>query len=429
MSLRHHSRPAAALAVAALAAALTGCADRTEAEDDSLLVWSWDDQLPEVAELYEEEHPGVEIDVVDVGTGDEQYTALQNVIAAGSGSPDVAFLDSTALPQFALSGALADLGPLGADELSEEFAPGPWAASQVDGTVYGLPWASGPMVLFYNRAVFERLGVAVPGTWEEYVGAAEQLHAADPEVYILNDVGNPGLANSLIQQAGGRPFSVDGTAVAIDLADPGTARYAENWQRLLDGGLLAPVADWSDEWRKMLAAGRIATLPAGSWMASALTQSAPDAAGDWRVAQLPQWEPGGSVTAEHGGGGFSVLESSVSKELAVDFLTYATAGDGVDVIRDSGLWPAHRAATESPAFLDRPSEYFGGQAVNREYATASENAPDDVRFLPYQVYAAAVFNDSVGTAYTGETTLQAGLLDWQAELEEYGAEQGFTVER
>jgi multiple sugar transport system substrate-binding protein len=101
----------------------------------------------------------------------------------------------------------------------------------------------------------------------------------------------------------------------------------------------------------------------------------------------------------------------------------------VDVIRDSGLWPAHRAATESPAFLDRPSEYFGGQAVNREYATASENAPDDVRFLPYQVYAAGVFNDSVGTAYTGETTLQAGLLDWQAELEEYGAEQGFTVER
>ncbi|NRG40547.1 extracellular solute-binding protein [Rathayibacter sp. VKM Ac-2804] len=429
MTHRSPSRPVAALAAAALAVTLGGCAGAAAPRDDSLLVWSWDDQLPEVAELYEEEHPGVEIEVVDVGTGDEQYTALQNVIAAGSGSPDVAFLDATALPQFALSGALADLGPLGADALSDEFAPGPWAASQLDGTVYGLPWASGPMVLFYNRALFERLGVAVPTTWTEYVSAAEQLHAADPEVHILNDVGNAGLATSLIQQAGGRPFSGSGSEVAIDLADPGTARYAENWQRLLDGGLLAPVADWSDEWRRMLAADRIATLPAGSWMASALAQSAPDSAGEWRVAQLPQWEPGESVAAEHGGGGFSVLESSDSKELAVDFLTFATAGEGVDVLRDSGLWPAHRAATEAPGFLDEPNEYFGGQAVNREYATASENAPDDVRFLPYQVYAAGVFNDSVGTAYTDGTTLQDGLLDWEAELEEYGAEQGFTVQR
>ncbi|NQX15463.1 ABC transporter substrate-binding protein [Rathayibacter sp. VKM Ac-2857] len=429
MSHRSPSRAGAALAVSALTVALGGCAVGAPPEDDSLLVWSWDAQLPEVAELYEAEHPGVEIEVVDVGTGDEQYTALQNVIAAGSGVPDVAFLDATALPQFALSGALADLGPLGADALSEEFAPGPWAASQVDGTVYGLPWASGPMVLFYNQALFERLGVPAPTTWTEYASAAEQLHAADPEVYILNDVGNAGLATSLIQQAGGRPFSASGSEIAIDLADPGTARYAENWQRLLDGGLLAPVADWSDEWRRMLAADRIATLPAGSWMASALTQSAPDSAGEWRVAPLPQWEPGESVAAEHGGGGFSVLESSGSKELAVDFLTFATAGDGVDVLRDSGLWPAHRAATEAPGFLDEPDAYFGGQAVRREYAAASENAPDDVRFLPYQVYAAGVFNDSVGAAYTGETTLQEGLLDWEAELEEYGAEQGFTVGR
>ena len=424
---RRLPRFAAALALAAAALALPGCTGAAAAEDDRLLVWTWDDELPQVAERYEQEHPGVEIDVVDVGTGGEQYTVLQNVLMAGSGTPDAVFLDHTALPQFALSGALADLGPLGAGALADGFAPGPWAASQVDGTVYGLPWASGPMVMFYNAALFERLGVPVPTTWDEYVSAAEHLHAADPEVHILNDTGNAGLAASLIQQAGGRPFAVSGSEIGIDLADAGTARYADTWQRLLDDDLLAPVPDWSDEWRRMLVEDRIATLPAGSWMAAVLARTAPDSAGDWRVAQLPQWEPGASVAAEHGGGGFSVLESSGRKELAVDFLTYATAGDGVEVIRDSGLWPAHRAATEEPGFLDEPNAYFGGQAVNREYATASERAPEDFRFLPFQVYASGVFNDSVGRAYTGEATLQDGLLDWQAELEEYAAQQGFSI--
>lgn len=422
-------RAAAAVVAAAVALSLGGCAGGAAPEDQSLLVWTWDGNVPQIAEAYQEEHPEVEIEVVNVGTGNDQYTALQNAIAAKSGAPDIAFLDATALPQFGIAGALADLGPLGADELADDFAPGPWAASQLNGRTLGLPWASGPMVMFYNQAVFDRLGVQVPTTWSEYLTAAEQLHAADPEVYILNDSGNAGLATSLIWQAGGTPFEVDDAEVSIDLADAGTTRYSENWQKLIDADLLAPVADWSDDWVKMLGAGRIATLPAGSWMGSALMGSVPDSAGQWRVAQLPQWEAGEQVAAEHGGGGFSVLESSSQKELAYDFLEYTTKGAGVDIIKENGLWPAYRPATESTAFLDEPNDYFGGQKVNQEYATASASVPGDFEFLPYQVYANGVFNDSVGKAYTKDISLEEGLLEWQASLDEYGARQGFTVEK
>ena len=48
-------------------------------------------------------------------------------------------------------------------------------------------------------------------------------------------------------------------------------------------------------------------------------------------------------------------------------------------------------------------------------------------YPPYQVYANSVFGDTVGKAYTGDTTLDDGLAAWQDSLVEYGSGQGFTV--
>jgi multiple sugar transport system substrate-binding protein len=43
------------------------------------------------------------------------------------------------------------------------------------------------------------------------------------------------------------------------------------------------------------------------------------------------------------------------------------------------------------------------------------------------VYANSVFPDTVGTAYTEQSDLNAGLEAWQESLESYGAAQGFQV--
>ena len=67
------------------------------------------------------------------------------------------------------------------------------------------------MALFYNKAVFDQYGIAVPTTWDEYVAAAKKLHAADPTTYITNDTGDAGFTTSMIWQAGGQPFPTDGT--------------------------------------------------------------------------------------------------------------------------------------------------------------------------------------------------------------------------
>ncbi|MEU9858939.1 sugar ABC transporter substrate-binding protein, partial [Streptomyces sp. NPDC047974] len=45
-------------------------------------VWAWEPTLKKVAADFEKKYPKVDVELVNAGTGDKQYTALQNAIAA-----------------------------------------------------------------------------------------------------------------------------------------------------------------------------------------------------------------------------------------------------------------------------------------------------------------------------------------------------------
>ncbi|MFF1528525.1 ABC transporter substrate-binding protein [Cellulomonas sp. NPDC058312] len=421
-------------AAGALALALTACSsggsdDAASGSTDSgkLTVWSWDNTVEPIAEAYMAEHPDVEIDVVNAGTNTDEYTALQNAVAAGSGIPDLAQIEYYAIPQFAIGESLADISGLGASDLDGTYSTGPWNAVQQGEGIYGLPMDSGPMALFFNTTVFEKYGVQVPTTWDEYLEAARALHAADPNVYITNDTGDAGFATSMIWQAGGQPYQVDGTDVTVDFTDEGSTKFAELWQQLLDEDLVAPTSSWSDEWYQGLGNGTIATLTIGAWMPGNLEASVTQAAGQWRVAPMPQWEAGQTASSENGGSAMSIMEAAPNKELAYDFLTYLSNGDGTKIRIDAGGFPATTADLESDEFLNKESEYFGGQKINEVLAQSAADVVEGWQYLPFQVYANSIFNDTVGQAYVGSTTLTEGLADWQTQSIAYGNEQGFTT--
>ncbi|WP_211588609.1 ABC transporter substrate-binding protein [Allorhizocola rhizosphaerae] len=405
-------------------------ADQVQAALDAggtVTVWAWEPTLKQVVTAFQTKYPKVKVNLVNAGTGDKQYTALQNAIAAGKGVPDLAQIEYYALPQFALGKSLTDLGSFGAGELDGTFTPGPWASVKSGGTIYGLPMDSGPMALFYNKKVFDTHGITVPTTWDEYVAAARKLHAADPKAYITSDTGDAGFTTSLIWQAGGKPFTVDGTNVKVNLADPGSQKFSTLWQQLVSEKLLAPVTGWSDAWYKGLGDGTIATLVIGAWMPANLETGVAPAKGDWRVAPMPQWTAGGTATAENGGSSLAIPKAGTNNALAYGFLKYATAGEGVKIRLDNGAFPATTADMKSDAFLNKEFPYFGGQKANQIFAQSANGVVPGWSYLPFQVYANSIFNDTVGKAYVSNTTLADGLKAWQDACVKYGKDQGFTV--
>ncbi|MEU4692604.1 sugar ABC transporter substrate-binding protein [Actinoplanes sp. NPDC023714] len=393
----------------------------------NLTVWAWEPTLKQVVADFQAKYPKVKINLQNTGTGNDAYTALQNAIQAGSGVPDVAQIEFYALPQFSLSQAVTDLNTFGAASLDGTFSPGTWGAVHSGEAIYGLPMDSGPMALFYNAEVFEKHQLGVPATWEEYAAAAEKLHKADPKAYITSDSGDAGFTTSMIWQAGGKPYTVDGTNVGVNFSDPGTQKFTAQWQKLIDGKLLNPVPGWSDGWYQGLADGTIASLVIGAWMPANLESGVKAGSGKWKVAPMPQWESGGKATAENGGSSLTVPEKAANKALAYAFLKYATVDEGAQTRVDNGAFPATTKQLNDPEFLSKEFPYFGGQKVNEVLAASAGQVVPGWSYLPFQVYANNIFNDTVGKAYLGQGTLQDGLKSWQDASIKYGQEQGFTV--
>jgi multiple sugar transport system substrate-binding protein len=430
----------AALAVSALAGCASGggggASPDASADLDAALktpakltLWTWSTNVQAVVDAFEKKYPKISIDVVNVGTGNDHYTKLQNAIKAGKGAPDIATMEYNVLPQFALEDSIVDLKKFGFDAYQDKFSPAAWESVTVDGGLYELPHNSGPMALFYNKSVFDRLGVAVPTTWDEYLDAARKIHAADPTAYIAADTGDAGFTQSMIWAFGGTPFQADGTNLTIDLKDKGTSAFATYYQQLIDEKLLAPISGWSDEWYKGLASGKIATLATGAWMAGSLASGVKDGAGQWRVAPLPTVEKDQKASAMNGGGGFVIPKQSTHQAAAAAFLRYMETGEGRAIWIAAGQFPTMKSDLASQTFLDAKNDYFGGQEINKVFAQSAADVNKGWQFLPYNSYASTIFGDYVGKAYLGQSSLADALAAWGGALSDYGTQQGFTVEK
>jgi len=395
-----------------------------------LTVWSWDGTVELAVPGFEEANPGTTVDVVNVGSSSDLYQSLDNAIQAGTGVPDLVMFEYFAVPYFAIPGKLTDLTTLGAGDLEDDFLPAAWNNVKLGEGVYALPSDYGPAAMFWNSATFAQAGITeAPATWDDYYEAAKKIRALGPDHYIAQDTGDLFFLLSLIWQAGGRPFTVDGTSVKIDFSEPATKKAVEFWQKMLDEDLLnTKVTAWSDDWNRTLNDGSLATQNMGGWLTSTLPERAPDAAGDFRVALMPQWEAGQTVGAENGGSSFGIPEAAQNKQAAYDFLEYFTHGDGLQPRVDAGAFVPSAKVLDDAAFREVPNEYFGGQATGAVLAEASKAAAVGWQYPPFFEWARSIYGDLASPLYTsGQGSLAAVLETWKQRCIAYGNEQGFEV--
>lgn len=399
--------------------------DAALAEDVTLTWWTWSDDTQVIADGVSEKFPNVTFDVVKLENPDAVVTKLQNAVKAGKGAPDLVPVEYQTLPQLTLGKALADLEGYGLGSYEDAFTASTWNAVNVQDKLVALPMDSGPMVMIYNKDMYDKAGVtAAPTTWDEFAAASAAIRAADPEAYIANS-GDAGFFTSMIWASGGQPFRTDGEDVTIDLQDEGTKKFADFWGERLTAGELSGLATWSDEWSKALTQDKLGTLLMGSWMISGMDDYGP--AGKWRVAPIPTWD-GKAASAENGGSALAVTEQSTKKAAAAGVLKYLAEGEGRALLNTTGF-PSTVDDLSAPEFLDHPFDAYAGQPANEVGAASAESVVPGWQYLPYQGYANNVFGDSVGKALGSDGDLNAALLEWQDTLVAFGNEQGFSVNK
>ncbi|WP_339349335.1 ABC transporter substrate-binding protein [Bifidobacterium indicum] len=397
-------------------------------EGGNLVYWTWTASADTQVKAFEKKYPKVHVKVVNPGSGAAAYTKMMNAIKSGSNVPDIMQIEYQALPQFYTPGNLLDLSAYGFADLKSQYAASAWGSVSADGKIYALPQDTGPMVLFYNKKVYDSFGInEPPKTWDEFVKDGEIMQQKDPSVHITSDSGQGNLVASMLWQAGSHAFKVDGTNVTINLSDPGAKRWASTWDKLISEHLITTFANQGTEWYQAANKGKMASIISASWLRNSLQTSVTESAGDWRVAPLPTYD-GKPASANYGGSSQAVYAKTKNPALAAGFVKWLNnSRESIELAKASGGFPSTVKDLNAKEFLEEKADYFGGQQINKVFNQSSKDIHKDWQFLPYQVYANSIVNDSIGKAYEGSISFEEGLKNFQKDLIKYGNEQGYTV--
>jgi multiple sugar transport system substrate-binding protein len=401
----------------------------TKAHPITLSFWSWGGGDPAALEAaYLKVHPYVDINLTEFGGAGDVYTKLGVAFKAGKGAPDLSGMELMNMPSFAAGGNLADLVASGGQV--KDFDGAAIAASKFNGKLYAIPTDTGPLVLYYNKTLFDSVGIKAPTTWAEYKDDAIALKAAG-KGYIANmDPGDPSWTLGLLQQLDSHPFTLKGTSdLNVNLADAGATKFANYWTDLLKEGLVKSEPQWSSQWFNELADGTYASWISGAWGGSVLSGSIPAVKGDWRVVPLPNWDSGKAVSGLWGGSGTVVTQQSKHKAAATAFAEWFSVQQFIDGLPDAANkpFPASLEVLNNPLYDQAVSEFMGGQKPGALYKEASKSVNPDWQYLPFQLYANTIYKDTAGQHIDGDHDIAAGFKAWQEKIVDYGKQQGFKV--
>ena len=223
-----------------------------------------------------------------------------------------------------------------------------------EGRRYGIPYDGDTHVLFYNTEIFERNGLTAPETWDDFLNAARTITEAESQDGIYGAALQGFQAPIIIGSSyanrlagfGGTFLDADGNPTLDSEAAVGAA------QAMIDVApyaLPTPLETAFDQALPAFLGGQIAMME--FWTDLGVYAEGPDSqiSGKWDVVQMPY---GGSNTTHiaplNAGFCFSVSAGSQNKEMAREFVKFATSkdyhlklltttGSGIDPMRLSGL--------------------------------------------------------------------------------------------
>lgn len=300
-----------------------------------------DSPLSQAAAAFGEEF-GVTVNLQGIPTQD--LVPKLTTTAAGGSGPDVAIVDVSSIAQLAAGQVLADISSQ-SGEVSGDFPTELLAGASYDGKQYGLPYTTNNVALYYNKAMLDSAGIAVPTTWDELRDAAIELTGGEQYGYMFGAQGQGAfLFWPWLWQNGGQILNDDMTAAfASDEGIEAFEFYAgmAMTDKVAPPEFIASNASW-DQYVAPFAQERVAMMAIGPWGTFPVQDANPDL--DFGIAPLPSRKESASVL---GGAAIGVGHHAQNAETAWEFVRWMTASEQMHYIQDTGNIPGRTEVVES----------------------------------------------------------------------------------
>lgn len=377
----------AALAVAGLVTSCTVAADPAPgdsgapgdvADDLQLRMTIWSANPDHVAAFqslgdeFAEQSPRVSGVTIESFNLADLNTLMTTQIAAGD-PPDVSWLPVESSLEYIRAGALVDLRAqidATADFDFDDFIPS-LLDRWVDGdAVYGIPFSTGPLIMYYNKDLYASAGLKDPGqliaegdwTWESFREVSKQLKDATGSTgYMLNDFDFKNWTRLLpfMNAYGAAPWNADASQCSMDSGEMEQAMSMFHGMTFDDGSMPIP-GQQVDFW-----GGQVGAISAFLGASANLA----DVDFEWGIAPTPAG-PAGAIVAT---GQASIVALSAGNNVpeATEFVTFLGAKGAME--RYSGFFPPIRESVLTPEILTMNSAVLTTEVVEPVIAGVKEN--------------------------------------------------------
>ncbi|MFD6285298.1 ABC transporter substrate-binding protein [Streptomyces sp. NPDC060205] len=367
----------------------------------------------EVVDAFNRTHKSVQVDFQQIPSGGQGgYAKLSNAARAGN-APDVATIEYPQVPGFAIDGVARDITDLVSDSLRRKLLPQALAQTTFDKRVFSVPLDVEPMVMHYRTDLFDRYGLQVARTWDEFAEQARAVRrkAPDRRLVLFPTDGMTQFA-AYAWQAGAQWFDTSKGAWNVSLADAPSRRVAEYWQRLIDRDDVFVNAVESRQSDAQIGNGLVLTRLSGAWDAGAQMNARPGQKGQWRIAPLPQWDTGSPSVGTHGGSTFAITKDCRRPEAAMEFIEWQVShSDSLRARLSSGTSSQYPAALDLVAVgrkaFDR--SYYGGQDIYGLYEQEAAKIGEGWLWGPRMSATQRVMQDSFARVGGGQGSLTESL--------------------
>ena len=244
-----------------------------------------------VVEAWNADHPDEEVTAQEIPAGESSEEVIGASITAGN-TPCLIFNTApAAVPQFQQAGGLVALDDFsdGASYIQERTGDRAEQYKFTDGLFYQMPWKTNPVMIFYNKAIFEAAGLDSENpplsTYDEFLSTAETLVAEggveaaiwpSPDAQFFQPWFD--FYPLFAAQSGGQQLVEDGEPQFNNEAGLAVANF---WRSLYDQGLTPNEAYNGDSFADEQAAMAIV----GPWAIAVYGESV-----DWGAVPVPTQE-------------------------------------------------------------------------------------------------------------------------------------------
>ena len=311
----------------------------------SISVWDNDatPQFTAVAEAFMAANPDVTIEFIDAPSS-EYNNKVTVMLAGGDSELDVIFVkDTENQVSMKEKGQILNLDEyIKKDAIDLGMYQGVAEQLQMDGSNYTLPFRKDWYMLFYNKDLFDKAGVAYPSadmTWDEYEELAKQMTSGDgsSKVYGTHNHTWQALVSNWAVQDG------KNTLMSEDYSFMKPAY--EQAVRMQDEGIMQSYANLktgSIHYISVFEQQQCAMLPMGSWFIGTLIQDKEAGKFDfnWGVTTIPHPEGVEAGATVGSTTPVAINAKSDDPDLAWEFVKFATGEEGAMALADNGIFPA-----------------------------------------------------------------------------------------